>query len=246
MQKPVSAMPPQEPENKCLGCLFMKLETIPSQTQKPSQSTTTTPINLHLTIQFNEQREQLLEGRVKFGLKGGKLSVKLKNGKISLSSSHLSGSCKLAIQQEQEQEDSENQSDREASMGKGKLEEKINPSPKKTTGRTDNVQFTTCQTSIKGSEVIPVWVFGVEPSEPVLKGLLKNALLATINVKAKPCYVEAIFHVLPQDVCLTEAEGIWPQNISKKRRLIIERAIVRHFFKRKLMPYLSRQQLRYD
>jgi hypothetical protein len=204
-----------------------------------------TQINLHLTIQFNEQQEQLLEGRIKFGLKGGKLSVKLKNGKISLSSNHLSGSYKLAIQQERQQEKSENQSV-DTSLSEGKLEGKTNPTPKNTTGRTDNIQFTTCQVTLKGSEEIPVWVIGVESTESVLKGLLKNALLATINVKAKPCYVEAIFHVLPQDVCLSEAEGIWPQNISKKRRLIIERAIVRHFFKRKLMPYLSRQQLRYD
>lgn len=222
----------------------MKLEAIPSQSEKQSQSTTT-QINLHLTIQFNEQQEQLLEGRIKFGLKGGKLSVKLKNGKISLSSKHLSGSYKLAIQQERQQEKSENQSV-DTSLSEGKLEGKTNPTPKNTTGRTDNIQFTTCQVTIKGSEEIPVWVIGVESTESVLKGLLKNALLATINVKAKPCYVEAIFHVLPQDVCLSEAEGIWPQNISKKRRLIIERAIVRHFFKRKLMPYLSRQQLRYD
>jgi hypothetical protein len=244
MQKPVSATPPPEPENKCSGCLFMKLEAIPSQSEKQSQSTTT-QINLHLTIQFNEQQEQLLEGRIKFGLKGGKLSVKLKNGKISLSSNHLSGSYKLAIQQERQQEKSENQSV-DTSLSEGKLEGKTNPTPKNTTGRTDNIQFTTCQVTLKGSEEIPVWVIGVESTESVLKGLLKNALLATINVKAKPCYVEAIFHVLPQDVCLSEAEGIWPQNISKKRRLIIERAIVRHFFKRKLMPYLSRQQLRYD
>lgn len=222
----------------------MKLEAIASQSEKQSQSTTT-QINLHLTIQFNEQQEQLLEGRIKFGLKGGKLSVKLKNGKISLSSNHLSGSYKLAIQQERQQEKSENQSV-DTSLSEGKLEGKTNPTPKNTTGRTDNIQFTTCQVTIKGSEEIPVWVIGVESTESVLKGLLKNALLATINVKAKPCYVEAIFHVLPQDVCLSEAEGIWPQNISKKRRLIIERAIVRHFFKRKLMPYLSRQQLRYD
>ena len=222
----------------------MKLEAIPSQSEKQSQSTTT-QINLHLTIQFNEQQEQLLEGRIKFGLKGGKLSVKLKNGKISLSSNHLSGSYKLAIQQERQQEKSENQSV-DTSLSEGKLEGKTNPTPKNTTGRTDNIQFTTCQVTMKGSEEIPVWVIGVESTESVLKGLLKNALLATINVKAKPCYVEAIFHVLPQDVCLSEAEGIWPQNISKKRRLIIERAIVRHFFKRKLMPYLSRQQLRYD
>jgi len=222
----------------------MKLEAIPSQSEKQSQSTTT-QINLHLTIQFNEQQEQLLEGRIKFGLKGGKLSVKLKNGKISLSSNHLSGSYKLAIQQERQQEKSENQSV-DTSLSEGKLEGKTNPTPKNTTGRTDNIQFTTCQVTLKGSEEIPVWVIGVESTESVLKGLLKNALLATINVKAKPCYVEAIFHVLPQDVCLSEAEGIWPQNISKKRRLIIERAIVRHFFKRKLMPYLSRQQLRYD
>jgi hypothetical protein len=86
----------------------------------------------------------------------------------------------------------------------------------------------------------------VERGEPVLKGFLKNTTLATMNVMAKPCSVKATFEVLPQDVYMTEAKGLWSQNISKKRRAVIERAIIRRFLERKLMPYLSRQELRFD
>jgi hypothetical protein len=97
-----------------------------------------------------------------------------------------------------------------------------------------------------GSKENPVWVFGVDKDELVLRGLLKNALLTNLNVTAKPCAVEATFQVLPRDVYLTEAEGLWPKNISKKKIVVIERAIARRFLERKLKPYLSRQILRYD
>ena len=39
-------------------------------------------IDLPITIEFNEQWESLLGGRVKFGLKGGTLKLKLENGQI--------------------------------------------------------------------------------------------------------------------------------------------------------------------
>jgi hypothetical protein len=187
----------------------MKLEGMPVQPEKQDifklkpQSSATEQINLHLTLQFNEQRERLLSGRIKFGLKGGELSVKLENGTIPLASGELGGT-------------------------------------------TDKFQFTSCQVTTKNSQENPVWVFEVERGQPVLKGLVKNALLATMTVTAKPCCVEATFEVSPRDVYVTEAEGLWPQNISKKRRAVIERAIARRFLERKLKPYVSRQELRYD
>ncbi len=208
MQQPFPTTLPSEPENKCLGYLFMKLEGIPVPPEKQDislqpKSATTEQIDLYLTIQFKEQRELLLGGRIKFNLKGGQLRLKLNNGKMPLASRELGVS-------------------------------------------TDQSQVTPFQVTTKGSVENPTWVFEVETGKPGLKGLLKNVKLGTLDVTAKPCCIEATFEVSPQDVYLTEDEVLWPQNISKKRRVVIERAIVSCFLKRKLKPYLSRQELRYD
>lgn len=260
MPQHLPATPPSEPENKCLGCLFMKLEGIPvlPETQDSvnlePKSAATEQINLYLTLQFNEQREMLPGGRLKFGLKGGELRIKLENGKIPLTSGELDNSCKLSVHQDrQQQEGKSNQSRIEATSVESKPGVQSHPRTKKTAGKTEQLQFVTCQVDFvtcqvatKGSPENPAWVFKVEAGEPVLKGLLKNVRLGTLNVTAKPCRVEATFEVSPRDVCITEAEGLWPKNISKKRCAVIERAIIRRFLERKLKPYLSRQQLQYD
>ena len=48
-------------------------------------------IDLPITIEFNEQWESLLGGRVKFGLKGGTLKLKLENGQIPQKLRNLTG-----------------------------------------------------------------------------------------------------------------------------------------------------------
>lgn len=253
MRQHLPTTPPLEPENKCLGCLFMKLEGIPVQPEKQEiskqqpQSAATEQLNLYLTLQFKEQRELLLGGRFKFGLKGGKLSLKLENCEFPLESRHLSGFIKLIVQQErQQQQGNENQSRREPFLPENKPTVQGNLATQKTTERTDKFQFIVCQVTTNNSEENPAWVFEVETDEAVLKGILNKAKLGTLNVTAKPCRVEATFEVSPQDVYMTEAEGLWPKNISKKRKAVIERAIIRHLIERKLKPYLSRQELRYE
>ena len=253
MRQHFPTTPPLEPENKCLGCLFMKLEGIPVQPEKQEisklqpQSAATEQLNLYLTLQFKEQRELLLGGRFKFGLKGGKLSLKLENCEIPLESRHLGGFIKLIVQQErQQQQDSENPSREKASLPENKPTVQGNLATQKTAERMDNFQFIVCQVTTKNSEENPAWVFEVETEEPVLKGILNKAKLGTLNVTRQPCRVEATFEVSPQDVYMTEAEGLWPKNISKKRSAVIERAIIRHLIERKLKPYLSRQVLRYE
>ena len=253
MQKPLATPSQPEPENKCLGCFFMKLEGIPVQPQKQDilnlkpKFAATEQVNLHLTIQFNEQRELLLGGHLKFGLKGGKLRIQLENSEIPLESRQLIGSFELSIQTERpQQEDSQNQSTVRDSVAKDQSKVKANLNKNQPVAATDKFQVTVCQVTTTGSQENPAWIFEVERGEPVLKGFLKNATLATMNVMAKPCSVQATFEVLPQDVYMTEAKGLWSQNISKKRRAVIERAIIRRFLERKLMPYLSRQELRFD
>ena len=248
---PTSSQP--EPENKCLGCLFMKLEGIlvapeqPTTSQLQPKSATTEQINLYLTIQFNEQRELLIGGRIQFGLKGGKLKIKLKNAEIALESRKLDGVIELFTQnQRQQQQGCEIQTSIKASLNGSQPIVKTNPDKNYAEGKTNKFQSSVCQVTTSDSNKDPTWVFEVIRDEPVLKGLLKNVFLTTLNVKAKPCCVEATFEVSPQDVYMTEAEGLWPENMSRTRITVIERAIARRFLEGKLKPYLSRHELQYD
>ena len=75
-------MPLLESQNKYPNCLSMKLEAIPLQ----SPSTDTHELDLYLTLEFNEQWESFLGGRIKFGLTGGELELKQEGGEFSLAS----------------------------------------------------------------------------------------------------------------------------------------------------------------
>jgi hypothetical protein len=216
-----------EPENKCLGSLFMKLEgvLVPSVATSSRQSEPQ-QLKLHLTLQFREQRELLVGGHIKFGLKGGRLRVKLKNAEIPLTSNQLGRSYELAVPKKKPADTS--------------------PQTNLPTTETKSVQFISCKVAVRGTPTRPIWVFAVDKGGSVLKGTLKNTTLATIDITSKPCYIEAIFEVAPRDIHLSEAEGLWPKNLSKKKSVVIERAIVRRFMEQNLAPYLSRQIMRYD
>lgn len=86
MQEPLSTMPLLESQNKYPDCLSMKLEAIPVH----SGSTDTHELDLYLTLEFNEQWESLLGGRIKFGFKSGELKLKLEGGEFSLVSGEFS------------------------------------------------------------------------------------------------------------------------------------------------------------
>ncbi|HEY9905846.1 MAG TPA: hypothetical protein V6D43_25995 [Candidatus Sericytochromatia bacterium] len=252
MEQRLSTPPQPEPENKCLGSLFMKLEgtlvqqELPGDFKLKSEPAQTEQLKLYLTLQFKEQRELLVDGHIKFGLKGGQLRVKLKNAQLPLTSSESARLFEVCLPNKgQSSETSGNKTDVEDSLLERKPGVKTNSDTQKTVQRTERSQSTCCQVVVKGSQENPVWVFEVD-GESVLQGLFKNVALATLDVVAKPCYVEATFEVSPRDVHLAEAEGLWPKNISKKKIAVIKRAIARHFLEQKLKPYLSRQLLRYD
>ncbi|NES17666.1 MAG: hypothetical protein F6K41_01625 [Symploca sp. SIO3E6] len=60
-------------------------------------------IDLYLTINFDVQCESLPQGSMVFGLKGGKLQLRLENGKIHHQFRELTGSFTLVPQQEGQQ-----------------------------------------------------------------------------------------------------------------------------------------------
>ncbi|MGL5060634.1 MAG: pentapeptide repeat-containing protein [Microcoleus sp.] len=77
--------------NKYPDCLRMQLEAIPV----PSDATASGPIELYLSLNFNECWKPLLGGRVKFGLQGGRLNLNLENCKFPLTARQLIGDFKL-------------------------------------------------------------------------------------------------------------------------------------------------------
>jgi hypothetical protein len=260
MQSSLSKKPQPEPENKYPDCLYLKLEGIPVERERLDSlefwqtSTQTQQIDLHLTLHFNEQWESLSQGRVKFGLKGGELRVKLENSEIPYESRELAGSFELLLQKErQEPEGTKNQKGREvgahatnSSLDDRKPKEQANFATGQRLGKIEEHQVTVCHVTTKVSEENPAWVFEEEMGGPVLKGLLDKAKLATLHAIALPCRVEATFEVSKRDVCLTDVEGLWPADISHNKRAVLARLIVQRLLEPKFQPYLSRAELQYD
>jgi hypothetical protein len=253
MSHPLPLSSQSEPENKCPACLSIKLEGMVIQSEKQGmfQRQTKLPatdqIRLYLNLQFNEQEEQLPNGRLKFGISGGKLTLKLENERISLTSPILNGSFALSEQQDrQNQEGNDFHRCVTVSFCEKKPGIKGNLGTQKIAGKTQHSELSVAQVSPHGSQHNPSWVFVAENDNSILKGLFKRTLLGSLNVTAKPCRIEAIFCVSPHDIKITDMAGLLPYGISQKKRVIIERAIARRLLKQKMNPYLSRQELRYD
>jgi hypothetical protein len=248
MQPSLPTKPQPEPENKWPGCLYLKLEGIPVEPENQDgldwwhTSTQTHQINLYLTIKFDEQWQTIKNGRIKFGLKGGELRLKLENGEIPYEDRELSGSIELSIPNPRQELDVTKNGQGARSL----IKAQPNSSKEQKLPSIELMPVTICHVTTKVSEENPVWIFEEEKGESVLKGFLKKAKLATMNAIALPCRVEATFEVSRRDVCLTDAEGLWPPNISRNKRAVLDRLIIQRLLEPKFKPYLSRAELHYD
>src|ERR687886_2937704 len=209
MQPTLLTTPQPEPENKFPDCLYLKLEGIPVQPENEDEHQlwqTSSPIgqiDLYLTIYFNEQWESLRQGRVKFGLKGGELRLKLENSEIPYECRELAGSLELSPQKgSQHPQGSKDKKSVEvrvsafySSFNGSKIKTKANVSASLRQQRIEQLPVTICHVTTKVSEENPAWVFEEEIGEPVLRGSLNKVKLATLNVTALPCHVEATFEV---------------------------------------------------
>ncbi|NEN98103.1 MAG: hypothetical protein F6K50_22065 [Moorea sp. SIO3I7] len=257
-------MPPPEPKNKCLDCLGMKLEgtLIPPNKQKRKfwQKPSKIPqINLYLTIQFNQHWEELLEGRVKFGLKGGVLRLHLQHGNIPYEFRELGGYIQLATVGNQHppwpncdlnQRPTDPNGNREKGGGavtpeatQWQFHERCQPESQPESHETDQVSW--CHITNQVSAENPVWIFEEQKGNGVLFGSLNRVKLATVNVTALPCRIQAIFEVSQRDICVTEVEGLWSNNLTRNKTVVLNRLIVEHLLVSKFKPYLSRVELQY-
>lgn len=72
-------------------CVSLNLKVLPLTVE----TTASEQLNLELTIRFNEQEKSLLNGQIKFAVKGGKLKLNLKNGQIIEPKRSFNDECQL-------------------------------------------------------------------------------------------------------------------------------------------------------
>lgn len=237
--------------NRYPDCLFLDLvvETVqPSGQWLSSQERQgIEAFILYLTLNFNEQWHNLKFGRVKIGLKGGELRLKLKNAKIPYNARELAQDLELSVKKSV----SITQGRESQGSGSGSWSSSDGPAVGMTVGgkrnfeKTETAEVMTCQVSTKGSVVEPVWDFRLRTiDDVVLIGRLNGEKLATLQDVTAPCDLEATFQVSIRDVWITEGEGIWPSDISFNKLAWIKREIVLWFLEHKIKPYLSRILLR--
>lgn len=249
-----------EPENRVPDCFYMNLKaqaTPLSLFQKakslvPLMATDDSPpVELRLTINFNEQWESVGIGRIKFGLSGGELRLMLTNGQIPYEKRHLKGDLALTVEkQRQDKASNKAQQGRKSSVGtklaaKAESQFSIEGSSSQETvsERTESYPMTACQVTTKGPETEPAWVFEVRTSDPVLKGTLTDQTLATLLTLASDWQIQATFEVPLRDVRITDGEGLLLQNLTPEKRVALDIGLAKLLLKRKLQPYLSRMEL---
>ncbi|WP_293335780.1 pentapeptide repeat-containing protein [Microcoleus sp. CAWBG58] len=214
-----------ESHNKYPDCLWMQLEAIPV----PSVAAQTQQLDIHLSLNFNEHWEPLLGGRVKFGLQGGTLKLNLENCEIPVASRQLVGDFELSPT-DSSTEVLSTASQRE--VGDNEKAEKI-----------QETDCTFCHVSTIGDDTKPAWIFSLKRGKPILKGLLKSVKLGEFS--AQPLRIAAAFEVAKEDIYLTDAEGLWPHDITPNQHSVLER-ILTVYLANKLQPALSWALLSYN
>jgi hypothetical protein len=203
----------------------MQLEAIPV----PSVAAQTQQLDIHLSLNFNEHWEPLLGGRVKFGLQGGTLKLNLENCEIPVASRQLVGDFELSPI------DSSTEILSTESQRKVRDNEKVE--------KIQETDCTFCHVSTIGDDTKPAWIFSLKRGKPVLKGLLKSVKLG--EFPAKPLRIAAAFEVAKEDIYLTDAEGLWPHDITPNQHSVLER-ILTVYLANKLQPALSWALLSYN
>ncbi len=221
-----------ESHNKYPDCLWMQLEAIPVA----SVAAQAQQLDIHLSLNFNEHWEPILGGRVKFGLQGGTLKLNLENCEIPVASRQLVGSFKLSPIEETQLIKSSSEvllTENLRGVRDSHHAEKIN--------ETD---CTFCHISTIGDDTKPAWIFALEEGKSVLKGLLKSAKLGQFS--AQQLRMKATFEVAKEDIYLTDAEGLWPHDITPNQHSVLARILTVYLQKNKLQPAISWALLSYN
>ena len=255
MAKQSGAIAVTEHDNKCPECLHLEISGEPVASESKGvfprfKKSEPEAFSLSVRIIFNEQWLDFRFGRVKFGLRGGELRLKLENGQMPSELRNEALKKILARELEIERQlggEQESKSQLEGSitpdLSKANLKGVREQRQKESQG--DKFQLKIAQISHKGANNQPVWVFENRTGEPVLIGELADSL-GKMLIAGVPWSVEATFTPEMRQVVITGLENLFKDDISGHKLNVFELALAKLFLKHKTQPYLSRQVLRYE
>lgn len=90
-----------------------------------------------------------------------------------------------------------------------------------------------------GSSQAPCWVFTSDLAAIALSGTIESVQLGRLQVIERPCHVSAAFEVLPQNLYISDAEGLWSHDISPNKHAILERTLVKFLHETRFSPAIS-------
>jgi hypothetical protein len=251
----VKAIAVTEHENKCPECLHLEIwgELVAPESKgifPNRKKSEPEAIDLFVRINFNEQWVDFSFGRVKFGLQGGELRLKLENGKMP--SELRNKDLKKLLERDLSVERQSGGEQERKSQVKGSLAPDLSKAGLEAVGedrqkdsRSDKFQLKIAQISHKGADDQPVWVFENKSGEPVLIGELADCL-GKMLIESIPWGVEATFTPEMRQVVHTGLENLFKDDISGSKLKALELGVAKLFLKHKTQPYLSRQVLRYE
>jgi hypothetical protein len=255
MAKQSRAIAVTEHDNKCPECLHLEISGEPVAPESKGlfslfKKSEPEAFSLSVRIIFNQQWLDFSFGRVKFGLRGGELRLKLENGQMPSELRNEALKKILARELEIERQlggEQESKSQLEGSitpdLSKANLKGVREKRQKESQG--DKFQLKIAQISHKGANNQPVWVFENRTGEPVLIGELADSL-GKMLIAGVPWSVEATFTHEMRQVVITGLENLFKDDISGHKLNVFELALAKLFLKHKTQPYLSRQVLRYE
>ncbi|MFN7513953.1 hypothetical protein [Microcystis sp.] len=255
MAKQSRAIAVTEHDNKCPECLHLEILGEPLALESKGlfsllKKSDPEAFSLSVRIIFNEQWLDFRFGRVKFGLRGGELRLKLENGQMPSELRNEALKKILARELEIERQlggEQESKSQLEGTvtpdLSKANLKGVREKRQKESQG--DKFQLKIAQISHKGANNQPVWVFENRTGEPVLIGELADSL-GKMLIAGVPWSVEATFTHEMRQVVITGLENLFKDDISGHKLNVFELAVAKLFLKHKTQPYLSRQVLRYE
>jgi hypothetical protein len=255
MAKQSGAIAVTEHDNKCPECLHLEISGEPVASESKGvfsrfKKSEPEAFSLSVRIIFNQQWLDFRFGRVKFGLRGGELRLKLENGQMP--SELINEALKKILARELEierqlggEQESKFQLEGTVTPDLPKASLKGVREQRQKESQGDKFQLKIAQISHKGANNQPVWVFENRTGEPVLIGELADSL-GKMLIAGVPWSVEATFTHEMRQVVITGLENLFKDDISGHKLNVFELAVAKLFLKHKTQPYLSRQVLRYE
>lgn len=93
------------------------------------------------------------------------------------------------------------------------------------------------------SEIHPTWLVSSKPRHTVLTGSWQNNKIGTVTLTAPSAKITATVKITPEELCLTEIEGLWKHDLSPNKHGILERKLALFLFENYFTPYVSYLEL---